>query len=763
MKKYLLLEKPWFRKLVRISWLFLLLLLILIPSFIFSVQVDLFGLYGPMPSLKVLENPENDLSSEVITSDGVSLGRYYRYNRIQVDYEDLSDELVKTLIASEDIRFHTHSGIDLRALFRVLKGVLTFNSAGGGSTITQQLAKNLYTQNAEMGLDGHLSKLGRTPRRVIQKIKEWFISVHLERNFTKEEIIAMYLNTAEFSNNSYGIKVAAETYFGTTPDSLNFQESAVLVGMLQAITTFNPTLNYENSIKKRNTVLGQLKKYDFITETCYDSLIQLPIDLSKASVESHNTGSATYFRGVLRNELMGWCKENGYDLFDDGLKIYITLDSRMQTYAEEAVHEHMSKLQKHFFKVWKGRNPWRDDDRKEIKGFLENRYKQTPSYRSLVKKYGNGSDSLNILMNLPKPMKVFSWEGEIDTLLSPMDSLKYYKHFLQTGFMAMDPHTGQVKAWVGGINHKYFQFDHVKQGRRQPGSTFKTFVYGLAMLENYKPCDKFIDDSPPFPLPDGKIWRPENAEGGYGTKEELTLRQAMARSVNSITAQMMQKLTAENVVQFAHQVGIKSELDPVPSLCLGTSDVSVYELVGAYGTFVNKGFYTEPYYIKKIEDKYGNVIFNAVPETEERIDEQTAYKILYMLKGGIEESGGTSRGLSWKVKENNEIGGKTGTTNNASDGWYIGVTKDLVAGAWVGGDERSIHFSSWADGQGGKTARPIWDLFMQKVYDNKDLGVTKGPFPQPLTGIDIVLDCEQYALNDSTTIEQEPEWNTDFE
>ncbi len=753
-------QHDYFKKTVRWAWILLIFILIFTPAFIYSVSVDLFGLYGPMPSMVMLENPENDLSSEIITSDGVSMGRYYRYNRSQVNFEDLSTELVNTLIASEDIRFYSHSGLDLRAYLRVIKGILTFNLQGGGSTITQQLAKNLYTQNQEFGLDGTLSKLGGPPKRVIQKIKEWIISVHLERNFTKEEILSMYLNTADFSSNSFGIKVASETYFSKTPDSLNYIESAILVGMLQATTTFNPKLNPENSFNKRNKVIGQLLKYDYITEELHDSLIQVPIDMSNYRVESHNTGMATHFRSLLRTELMVWAKENNYDLFDDGLKIYITLDSRMQQYAEDAVTQHMTSLQDDFFKVWKGKNPWRDDKGKEIPGFLEKRYKATQSYKSLVNKYGEDSDSLKIMMNLPRQMKVFSWHGDIDTLLSPLDSMKYYKHFLQTGFMAMDPHSGQIKAWVGGIDHRYFQFDHVKQGKRQPGSTFKTFVYGLAMLENYKPCEEMVDDSPTF-NDNGKLWRPENAEGGYGKGERMTLRQAMARSVNSITAQMMKKLTAENVVKFAHQVGIESDLLAVPSLCLGTSDVSVYELVGAYSTFVNKGIHIKPYYVNKIEDKFGNIIYNAVPDMEERIDEQTAYKVLYMLRGGVEEADGTSRGISRFVKENNEVGGKTGTTNNASDGWYMGVTKDLVAGGWVGGEERTIHFKTWFDGQGGKTARPIWDLFMQKVYADKELGITKGPFPRPLSGIDIVLDCEKYNIVDSAAVQQQHPWNPD--
>jgi penicillin-binding protein 1A len=434
----------------------------------------------------------------------------------------------------------------------------------------------------------------------------------------------------------------------------------------------------------------------------------------------------------------------------------------MQRYAEEAVAEHMALLQKDFSAHWEGRNPWLDDDWKEIKGFLQSRIKQTPTYKNLVAKYGEGSDSIRIMLNTKKPMRVFSWKGERDTLFSSMDSLNYYKRFLNTGMMSMDANTGAIKAWVGGINHKYFKYDHVRQGKRQPGSTFKPFVYGTALEAGFNPCLKLSDISPSFKLPTGN-WRPLNADGGYGTGEMMTLREAMALSVNSITAQMMKNVGPENVVKFAERVGITSKLDAVPSLCLGVSDVSLYELVGAYCTFVNEGIYTEPYYITRIEDKNGNVLENRVPKTRQAISEQTAFKMIYMLMGGVEIQGGTSRGLSYDLKVDNEIGGKTGTTNNASDGWYMGVTKDLVSGAWVGGDERSIHYRSWDMGQGSKTARPIWDRFMRKVYSDQSLEYQKGDFKRPASGMDINLDCSQYdaIANDSTYVQEEPAWEID--
>ncbi len=752
-----LFQKPWFGKIVKGIWIVFLSLAVGFPLYVYSVKIDLFGLFGGMPSLKTIENPENDLSSELISSDGVSLGRYFRFNRSQVTYEHLSPDLVNTLILSEDHRFYDHSGMDFWAYVRVLWGIVKLNPEGGGSTITQQLAKNLFTKNQEFSLDGPIAKLGSLPARVIQKTKEWIISVTLERNFTKEEIIAMYLNTTEFSSNAYGIKVAAETYFDTSTDSLNVLQSAVLVGMLQNPSFYNPQRHPENALTKRNEVLNKLLKHQYISRAEYDSIKVLPIALS-FQVQNQNKGLATYFRREMQNDLMLWCKEHGYDLWESGLKIYTTVDSRMQRYAEEAMEESMRPQQKSFDDHWKGKNPWIDEHWNEIKGFLQSRIKQTDAYRNLVRKYGEGDDSVKIMLNLKKQMTVFSWKGDRDTLFSSMDSLNYYKRFLQAGFMSMDAQTGAIKAWVGGINHKYFKYDHVRQGTRQPGSAFKPFVYGTAMETEYSPCQKFQDVSPTFDVPGG-TWSPPNAEGDRGTGVWLTLRQAMAQSKNSITAQVLQRVGAENVVGFAKRVGIRSPLDAVPALCLGVSDVSLYEIVGAYSTFVNEGIHTQPYYLTRIEDKNGNVIENFVPKTQQAISEQTAYKMVYMLMGGVQEEGGTSRGLSHEVKLDNEIGGKTGTTNNASDGWYMGITHNLVSGAWVGGDERSIHYKQWDLGQGSKTARPIWDKFMRKVYADATLEYKKGRFKQP-ANLDIKLDCSSYEVpTDSTGVTDTQDWN----
>jgi penicillin-binding protein 1A len=743
-------QQPWFRKVVKAIWIVSLCIILGVPIYIYTVTVDLFGLYGGMPSLKAIENPENDLSSELVSADGVSLGRYFRYNRAQVSYDQLSHDLVNTLLYSEDHRFYEHSGMDFWAYLRVGYGLLTFSPAGGGSTISQQLAKNLFSTRGDE-LEGALSKIGGPVKILISKTKEWIIAIKLEQNFTKEEIIAMYLNTASFGSNAYGIKVAAETYFNKEPKDLNVQESAVLVGMLQAVTRFNPVMNPENSLKKRNEVLAKLYTHGYIkTKDSFDSIRSLPIQLQYA-VQNQNEGLATYFRRVLTNDLMAWCKDNGYDLWESGLKIYTTIDSRMQLFAEEAMADHMSKLQKEFDQQWKLRNqnPWVDENGNEIKTFLQRKIKKTDTYRNLVARYGSNSDSVDIMLKVKKPMRVFSWKGERDTLFSSMDSLKYYNKFLQAGLMAMNPETGEIKAWVGGINHKYFKYDHVRQGTRQPGSTFKPFVYGKAIEDGYSPCHEFSDISPTIKV-SGGTYHPKNSDGTYGSGDKYNLRRAMAQSINSVTIQLIDQVKPHNVVEFARRLGIKSNLVPVPSIGLGTSDVTLFEMVSAYCSFVNLGIHIEPYYITRIEDKNGNVIANFVPKTRQAMDEQTAYKMVYMLRGGVEEEGGTSRGLSYSLKVDNELGGKTGTTDDASDGWYMGITHNLVTGVWVGGDERSIHFPSWSFGSGSKSARPIWDKFMVKVYEHPEVGYAKGFFKRPVTKLNMELDCSKYAASDST-------------
>jgi len=747
------LEKPWFRKTVKGIWIGFFVILIGLPLYMVCVSIDLFGLFGGMPDIHEIENPKNDLSSELISADGVSLGRYFRYNRAQVGYEELSPDLVNTLIISEDHRFKNHSGLDGKSMARAIFGAMTFTHQGGGSTLTQQLAKALFTRNAYgRSLDGHLAKLGDLPARLIQKNKEWIISVYLERNFTKEEILTMYLNTAEYVNNSFGIKVAAENHFKKEPDSLNLQESALLVGMLQNPSLYNPARHPERALRKRNEVLWKVyqHKYKLKTRDQYDSIAALPLGLN-FSVQDQNEGMATYFRTVVGNYLLAWCKERNIDLYNSGLKVYTTIDSRLQKYAEESLTQHMATLQKGFYAEWKKRNmdPWLDENGYQFKDFIAKRIRTTPQYKSFVKKWGEGDDSVRIMLKLKKPMKIFSWDGERDTTFSVYDSLNYYKRFLQAGMMAMDPTTGAIKAWVGGINHKYFKFDHVRQQKRQAGSTFKPFVYGLAMDEGYSPCFKLFDISPAIPVPGG-VWYPPNSDGSKGSGEEMTIRHAMALSINTITAQVMMKVGPQNVVDFAHRCGIESKLDAVPSLCLGVSDVSVFEMVGGYSTFVNGGIYTKPTFISRIEDKNGNVIEAFVPQTKEGVNDQTAYKMIHMLRGGVEEEGGTSGGLPRELKIDNEIGGKTGTTNDASDGWYMGITHNLVTGVWVGGDERAIRFPTWSFGQGIKTARPIFANFMLKVYADKESGITKGRFAQPRSGLPFLGDCSRF--NDADTI-----------
>ena len=725
-----------------VLWSLFIAAFIGIPMLFLLVKHDVGGLFGPLPSLQALERPDPDLSSELISSDGVSLGKYWRKNRSPITYDQLSTELVNTLLVTEDIRFKKHSGIDLKGLTRAAFGVLTFNFKGGGSTLTMQLAENLYWTSAEnQGSLYRFRKLGS----LITKIKEWIVAVRLEQSYTKEEILAMYLNTVEYGSNSFGIKVASETFFNKLPSQLTYLESAVLVGAINAPTRYSPILNPELAMNKRTEVLHNIHKYGLIDKITFDSLKTQPFGLTY-KVDSHNEGLATYFRSVIKDDLISWSKENGYDLYEDGLKIYTTIDSRMQLYAEQAVKEHMEALQGVFNKHWKGQNPWIDNDGYEIIGYIENAIKSTSQYRTLSQKYGRDSDSLEIKLNEKKPMMVFSWDGEIDTLFSAYDSLRYYKKFLQTGFMCMEPKSGHIKAWVGGINHKYFQYDHVKQGKRQPGSTIKPIVYTAAIENGFSPCFTVVDAAVTFPRPgqDPPTWTPENANGEF-TGEVMTIRQAMARSKNSITAFIMKEIGPETVVQKAKQLGIKSPLEAVPALCLGAGgDVNVMEMVSAYATFVNKGIYTEPYYISRIEDQNGNVLQQFVPKTREAINEETAYIMLHMLKGPLEESGGTATGLDRSLRLHNDIGAKTGTTQNASDGWFMGVTRDLAAGVWTGGDDRSIHFKNWALGQGGKTAMPIWEKFMINVYADPTLGYEKGRFDKPINDITIELDCSRY-------------------
>lgn len=579
-------------------------------------------------------------------------------------------------------------------------------------------------------------------RMLILKTKEWIMAVKLERSYTKHEILTMYLNTVDFGSNAYGIKVAAKTFFNKKPSELKVEESAVLVGLLKAPTYYSPKSSPENSKRRRNTVLAQMVKYGYMTEAEYNKLKEEDIALDYR-VESHNVGLAPYFRTEASKFLLQWCRENGYDLYADGLKIYTTIDSRMQQYAEQAVAEHMKDRQKVFFEHWQGRNPWVDQNMREIKNFPEQAIKRTERYRRLKARFGDQEDSINYYLNKKVPMTIFTWEGDKQVEMSPMDSLKHYKKFLQTGFMAMEPQTGHIKAWVGGINYKHFKYDHVKQGARQPGSTFKPFLYTTAIENGYYPCYEVLDTKTCIPLPDGNMWCPDNANNKF-SGERYTLRKALAESVNSISAFLMNKLGPESVAQTAKRMGITTPLDETPALALGTSDVTLYDMVGAYGTFVNGGTWVQPTYITRIEDKHGNVIAEFVPKTVEALSEETAYMMVHMLKATAEPGGTAYYGLRFRNGLKNEMGAKTGTTQNYSDAWFMGVTPDLVCGTWVGGEDRSIHFRTIALGQGGKLAMPIYGAFMQKVYKDKSLDVSKEPFPKPSTPLSVELDCDKY-------------------
>lgn len=766
-----------FTKVALLFWAISFLVFFSLFFLIYSTSINLFGLYGSLPPLEILENPKSELASELYSSDGELLGKYFRNNRTPVEYEDISPNVINALLATEDVRFNEHSGIDGRAMLRVFTGIATGNLKGGGSTITQQLAKNLFKMRSEETYEGPLYKI-KIFRKILVKVKEWIIAVRLEKSYTKNEIITMYLNTVDFGSNTFGIKVASQTFFGVNQDELKVEEAAVLVGLLKAPTKYSPILNPENSLYRRNTVLNQMKKYNFIDNSTFDSLSKTDIVLNY-NIENQNGGLAPYFRTIVRNKLIYWCKERGYDLFSDGLKIYTTLDSKMQKYAEESVELHIKRLQKFFYEHWKDKNPWVDENSREIKNYPETAIKRTSYYRYLKNKYENYPDSIQFFLNKKRKMKVFTWNGEKDTVFSPMDSLKYYKHFLHSGLMAMNPHNGHIKAWVGGINYKYFKFDHVKQGARQPGSTFKPFVYLTAIDNGYSPCYEVLDAPTSFKTEDEKgTWTPPNFENYY-SNEMVTIREAMARSMNSVTAFLMKKITPQKVVEYAKRLGITTPLEPVPALCLGVNDVTVYDLVGAYSVFANKGIWTEPQFITRIEDKEGNIIQEFIPKTHEAISEESAYVMLHMLQGAtsheyyeIKDDGHRSAlGTAIRLRSREyhkfsdeeyrfegEIGAKTGTTNNYSDGWFMGVLPDLVTGIWVGADDRSVHFRSGEFGQGSRQAMPIFGHFLNLLYKDSTSNIKPSRFEKPLKELPVEIDCYKYnngiSIDDSSNTNQ---------
>lgn len=754
-----------FGKVIKWFWILFALFLIAVPLYFMAVNYNFLNLFGEMPGVRMLEKSqdENNLASELYYSDGENLNSYFLENRKEITFDQLSPALVNTLVSTEDERFYDHSGIDLRALGRVVvKSLILQQGTGGGSTITQQVAKNLFKIRRDESYKGLLSDVSLFNMLFI-KTKEWILSVKLEKAYTKKELVAMYLNTVEFGYNSFGVKVASKTYFNTTPDSITYKQAAMLVGLVQAPTRWNPRRNPDGALFRRNTVLGQVFKAGHLDQLAFDSLTKSDIGL-QFKVQDHNEGNGTYFRTVAGNWLSDWAKSNGYNLYTDGLKIYTTLDRNMQEYAENAVKNHMPSLQRSFQRDWGTQNPWRYESGKEIEDFIDKKARLSNHFKSYTKKYGEGADSVDIMMNTPAPMTIFTWGGEIDTLISPIDSLVHNNRLLHTGFVALNPRNGAVKAWVGGINSKYFQYDHVYQGKRQPGSTFKPFVYGTAIENGLSPCYPVVDAPVTIELPgQPEPYTPRNSSGKY-TNERYTLRQALARSVNTVSAHLMQRFGPSMIADFAHKVGIQSELEEVASLCLGSSPVSLLEMVGAYSTFANQGTYNSPYYIEKIEDKEGNVIYENVSFPSEALSEETAYLMLHMLRGGTEEAKGSGRGLGWEIINGNEVGAKTGTSQNASDGWFMTVTKDIVAGAWVGGDVRSIHFKNWASGQGAKTALPIVRNFLLDCYKDKESGITKGEFKRPSRALSMELDCSLYQdqyqlLEGDSTKADEPDFS----
>lgn len=707
-----------------------------------------WGLFGALPTFEELENPEHNLATEVISIDGKTLGKYFNENRTPVQYKDLPQNLINALVATEDERFYEHSGIDFRATARA---IAKMGKDGGGSTITQQLAKLLFHGEGSRNII----------QRVGQKAKEYVIAVRLERQYTKQEILTMYLNKYDFLNLAVGIRSASRIYFGKEPIELTVSESAMLVGMLKNSSLFNPIRRSEMVTDRRNVVLGQMYRNEFISEKVKDSLqkTDLGLDLHR---ESHSDGTATYFREHLRDFMKTWIRNNpkpdgtNYNLQRDGLKIFVTLDSRMQKYAEEAMAEHMSNLQRVFFKEQKRNKtaPFYDIDKKQIAITMGQAMKRSNRWRRM-KKRGVSEEEIRASFNKKAEMKIFSWNGEIDTILTPKDSILYYKHILRSGLMSVEPQTGHVKAWVGGFNYKHFQYDAVKQQKRQVGSTFKPFVYAAAINQlKLSPCFKLPNT--PYTIPKEKYgmpedWTPRNSDDEYGG--ELTLKAALAGSVNVVTANLIDRVHPKTVVSLARSAGIKSHIDEVPAIALGAVDLSLFEMVGAYSTFANKGLQVEPMMILKVEDKNGTVLEQFIPKSKEVLSEESAYVIINLLEGVTEGGSGIRLRTKWgKYPDNvatgypyeftNSIAGKTGTTQNQSDGWFMGIVPNLATGVWVGGEDRATHFKSITQGQGATMALPIWALYYKKLYADPELTVSQEEFEKP-ENISIKIDCNE--------------------
>ena len=735
------------------SGLFLIFIIFLLAS---------WGFLGEMPTFERLENPQTNLATEIISSDSQTLGKFYLDdNRTPVSYDELPQNLVNALVATEDARYYEHSGIDA---IGTIRAIVFLGKRGGASTISQQLSKLLFTKRISGGVPG----------RIIQKVKEWVIAIRLERQYTKEEIIAMYLNTYDFINNADGIRSASRIYFGKEPLELKTEESAVLVGMLKNSSLYNPIRREELVLNRRNTVLGQMAKYDFITEKGRDSLQALKMDIN-FTPESHGDGLATYFRMYLQKFLKDWIEKNPkpleeggrdrWNIYLDGLKVYTTVDYRMQKNAEKAVKQHMKRLQKEFFhQNTPDRNataPFLDLNSEETNGIIERAMRTSERWR-IMKSNGASEKEIRASFTEKTEMTVFDWNSDIqekDTIMTPLDSIRYYKTFLRAAMMSMEPQTGHVRAWVGGLNYKHFQYDHVIQGARQAGSTFKPFVYAAAIDQlRLSPCDSLPDSQ--YCIEAGKHgnpepWCPKNADGKYSGKM-YTLKRGLANSVNSVTAQLIDRVGPKPVVAIVKDLGLTGEIPEVPSIALGTPDFNVYEMVGAYGAFVNQGVYVKPVMVTRIEDKNGTVLYEYVPETKDVLSKEVAYAMVNLMEGVTEGGSGTRlRHTSGKdqtvYKEiitgypyefTNPIAGKTGTTQNQSDGWFMGMVPNLVTGVWVGGEDRAIHFKSISYGQGASMALPIWALYMKSNYANEELGISKDEFPIP-EELTINVDCNK--------------------
>ena len=700
--------------------------------YLFMVDINFLWLFGRSPGMSSIMHPKTVQASELYSADGVLIGKYFSENRTPVTYEDINPVFWEALIDTEDERFYHHFGIDFQGVFAAFKDYVVHHDARGASTITQQLVKNMFRVRTEYstGLLGEIPGL----KMLIMKSKEWITAVKIELFFDKKEILTMYANTVDFGSNAFGIKTAAKTYFGTTPKDLTADQAAVLVGLLKATTYYNPRINPQNSMNRRNVVLNNMLKHNHLTQEAYDTLKVKSVKLD-FSVENNYDGQALYFREAVKNHLQKWCSENGYDLYKDGLKIYTTIDTRLQKYAEEAAVKQMKQVQKTFNAHWGSTNPWQDERHVEIPHFIEDLAKKTSYYKILAQKYDNNEDSINYYLNLPHKVKLFDYEQvTIEKEMSTMDSIRYMEHFMHCGFVAMEPQTGHVKAWVGDIDFKTWKYDKVT-AMRQPGSTFKLFVYAEAMNQGITPCDTRKDEYFAMKVYDAKekkevTWAPTNADGRF-SGANITLKQAFAMSINSVAVRLGQECGIERIAKTAHDMGIKSHLDPTPALALGSSDVTLEELVNAYCTPCNNGKHREPVLVTRILDRDGNEIYVAPDDEQQALSTKSAFMVQQLLMGGMSGTSSRLRGFVGYDVTDTDFGGKTGTSNNHSDAWFIGTTPKLVCGAWVGGEYRCIHFRTGELGQGNRTALPICGYFLQSVLKDERFKQYHAKFDKP--------------------------------